>query len=523
MGSEGSGKIISTLLQRREIEEQIRRLVDLKDDAEIEACLAQILAHGESVTTTLLANLDTSSPLYRGALGLVASRLPREHIVPALRVATLDQTLSDQARLSAMTILERYLDEEIDAGQLAGLSDPRAVARQSVSEVIAEARRDRNILIEYMRSFREQPIEIANLVLEAIEEMEPAEQPDLLRMLAQDERETIRDAALAILGRNRTPAAGRALQMLLPTLPAEAAPTIRRALRKRALAGIPAEPLPPPDPTWRALVSPVDGQGHRSIWFIYEPCDADDCRFLSVLLDDAGGLRDAFGGDNVRGQHFPAPAALGTLHPVTLQARALRLNLLEAEFDYGRRLVYEALRLNFERRNPTPYEYRLLNDFLWGYTLEETRLTPALPEVSQSYVDISLPLTDRLLDLPDFATWFALSPAIYEYANRLRGIASFSASLPVPRQGLAELANVHFADGAARAVIASRLRAMSEWLLHARQQEQARLALAAAQAIDQVPPAQHPFLMRLVQIGLSAAISALSQGLSLRVSGRGDA
>ncbi len=516
------GKIITTLRQRREIEQQIRDLVALKGPEDIERQLVAITAQGEALTSTLLANLDTAEPHFRGALGLIAARLPADKIGPALHAAAADATQPDQARLTAVMILERYLNESVDPNILAGMDDPREIALQSLREVVAESAKDRAILAEYARSFSEQPDDVAGVVLDALEVIAPEDQPDLLRVLAQDERAFVRDGILALLGRNRTPAAGRALQILLPTAPAATQTIIQRALRKRALAGAPVEPLPAVDPTWRVLASPIDGQGTQSIWFLQERAGQVECRFLSVLLNDQIGVKDAFGGDHIQGQHFPSAAPLGATHAVPLHESNLTLNLLEAPFDYGRRRILAGLRINAERRAAPPVEYRLLNDFLWGYQWDEAARAPQMPALDEAGAAQLLPRTLRILDLPDFTTWFMESEALLAYAERVRALASTGGPVSVPRPWIAELAGAHFESAERRALYAARLNAMSEWLLLGGNNEPARLARAASMTLESTPPAEHPFLLRLAQIGLGVAISALSQGMHLRMGRPGE-
>lgn len=513
----GKGRIITTLRRRREIEHEIRQLLELKSQDDIFSRVDKIAQEGDEVLPILIANLETTNPHFRGALGLVASRLPRDISAPAFRAAATDESLSDQARLTAVMILERFLDEEYDSSTLAGLKDPRDVALQSLQEVLEASREDRNILVEYARSFQEQPVEVGMMVLAALEHLPPDDRVELLRIFAQDDRPAIRDQALATLGKIRSAAARRSILILRPNISPSFRPILDRALRKLALAGIPEDPLPPPDPRWRALVSPVDGQGNQSIWFLRQEEGGHHCQFLSVLISDRIGLKDSFGGDEVFGQRFPPLKKIGSLHAVPLRDSALNLNLLEADFDYGRRLVLEGLKANFNRTVPIPLEYRLLNDHLWGYAWQDTLSPLRLPKVSRDDVTTLLPRTPQLLELTDFTTWFIQSAAIYEYAERLRKIAIRGIST-FPRLWIEELAEQHFARREIREIYSRRLRTMSEWLYRGGQKESARLSLAAARGIHRVMPAEHPLLLRLIQIGLGIAVSSLSQGLDLRKS-----
>ncbi|MGQ9663600.1 MAG: HEAT repeat domain-containing protein, partial [Kiritimatiellia bacterium] len=239
------GKIITALWQRRTVETLMRRLIDARTDAEANAILDEILTHGEHVIPVVLANLNTTDPHFRGALGLVAKHLPHDQIAPALWGALRDASLIDHARLTAALILERFLGEVVPPEALANLSDPTQVALQSLREVIGESRRSRAILIEYAEAFEEQPAEIQRLVLNTLEGiLEGDDVVELLRMLAQSPSPAVSSRALDMLAQLRSPAAARALQMLLPTIHPSLQPAAQRALRKLQVIGIHITPLP---------------------------------------------------------------------------------------------------------------------------------------------------------------------------------------------------------------------------------------------------------------------------------------
>ena len=43
---------------------------------------------------------------------------------------------------------------------------------------------------------------------------------------------------------------------------------MERSLRKLTVAGVSGEPAPSPGRGWRALVSGIDGDGYRAVWFV---------------------------------------------------------------------------------------------------------------------------------------------------------------------------------------------------------------------------------------------------------------
>lgn len=517
------GKIITILRQRRAIEELIQRLIEARSEEEVQEILGHIVEQGEQVTPTLIANLDTTDPHLRGALGVVARALPPAEIVPALRAAALDSSLSDHARLTAALILERFLDESLAMDSLLHIQDPTQVALQSVQEVIEESRSSRAIVIDYIKSMQEQPLDVQHMVLDALEYLLQEEEPvELLRTLAQGTEGSIAARAIDMLGRLRIPPSAHALHILLPTIHPDRRPLLERGLRKLQFAGVPVEPLPPPATTWRTLVGAVDGRGNQSIWFLKEDPASGHASLLGLHLNCEAGILEAWGDDHLKEHAFPPPAPAGTLHPIPMRPHSLPLHFLEAPFDYGRYLVLEALQIHWREDRPVPLEYALYNDMLWGYdTAGLADAKPQLPLLSEERFQTALEGSPDLLNMPDLFSWIAYNKAVLVSAHRIRTLAGSVDSVAVPRQWLVQLANTSFEGEEIRAAFIGRLRRLSEWLWLAGRAEAAQQALAAAIALEDRSPGEHPFVIALIQRGLEFAITALSQGMDLDA-GAGD-
>ena len=178
---------------------------------------------------------------------------------------------SDQARLTALMILDRFLHQPVDEALLAGLQDPDTVAAQSLRELVHEMARNQFVVIEYLNQLAEQPPDVARTVIDAIPD-QPASPHliTLLRMFAQGEDKALAQAALEQLSRTRSPEAVRALLSLGATLPPAQAAIAARSVRKLRMSGVSDRPeqLGHQPGGWRALLSPVDGAGAQVVWFI---------------------------------------------------------------------------------------------------------------------------------------------------------------------------------------------------------------------------------------------------------------
>jgi hypothetical protein len=406
---------------------------------------------------------------------------------------------SEQARLTALTILDRFLHEPVDEALVGSLSSPEALAQQSLREVLHEMTRNPFSVIEYLNQLAEQPPDVAQMILNAIPSM-PAS-PDLvtlLRMFAQGEDQSLAQIALAQLGRMRTADAALALSCLAATLPLQCAQLAERGLRKLQLSG-----MPPPSAhvgaslAWRALLSPVNGAGYQVIWFIGRSSAREHGTLFSVLTRDPDGIVSSFGSAEVPVDLLPAQRPLGTLHTVAQTPDMPPITFVEVAFDAGRQAVREALALNWQDGKPTPLEYQLLNPLIWSTKFSPPAEFPLIPDGREYTAAEAI----KVLQHPAFANWFWQDPALSEAAHEL----GREPSLEARQAWVTKLANSKFKPQ----VISSyqrRLRGMARWLMLASQPEMAARAQALADQLGTSEPADSLFVRRMVSLGLNVVL-----------------
>lgn len=506
------GKIITAFRQRRWVEDQIRAMLKLRSEHELAAHAARVARSGSQVIPAIFRHLSTSNPQLLGVLGTIATHLDHEEISAALYDVAMEPSYSDRERMAAILILNRFLGEEVYEEFFDSLDDPHEVAIQSLMEMLAEASRNRLVLLEYVRTLEAQLPEVVLAVVETMSEFGGQQVIEPLRLLAQDPRPDVASRALYALGTVRLPQSARALQTLLPTLLPDRRAPAERSLRKLRLAGVQYDRLPSPDGDWRTLISPVDGQGSQAIWFL-QP-NGPHCRFFSILVNDTLGLRNAFGDENLDSTHLPQRQEVGSVCTFTLSGVATSLTLLESDFDYGRRRVMEGLSRHNDE-NPTPLEYRLLNDLLWQYDVSSVEASPRLPNSRPGNDAASAEGTGVLLKHPTFDSWFVESEDIYASAARLLLGGALADNEEELTRLLGQLAHSHFgAEELARQQ--ARLTLMAEWLLRAGEAQAAELALSAAAGMRERPVHEHPLLVGMVKKGLEIAMNNLRLGFDLR-------
>ena len=493
------------LAERRAVDAAIAELATITEPAQVAERAEAIAQHGNVALAAFIAALDTDDAQLRGGLGQVALRLPRAQVLAALRAAARSRERSIQARLTALTLLELFFNEPPDEALLDDLEGLEAMALRSLGELAKAMAQDPLAIPEYLAQLREQPPEVPYLLLQVV--------PDapvtgalitLLRMLAQDGDVRLARTALEHLGRIRSAASARALAALAKTLPPSLMPLAERGARKLALSGVNMtdasdttdRPWFVPGRRWRALVSPVDGNGAQSLWFIGRAAEEDRGLLLSVLIEENQGVTAASGALDVALTDLPPSRPTGTLHQVVFDQQSILMLLLEVPLAAGQKLLHEALGLNWASGTPTPEAYRLLNLPLWSAGSAEAEVpAETAEEGAASDGEPDPEATLRLLDHPAFWGWPV--PIAQEAAAAALGGGDRS-------RATMQFLQRRFSPQRV-AKYQARLRRMATWLSYARDPEAAALARLTADQMQDRPPETVPFLRRLVGIGFEVA------------------
>ena len=383
----GEAKVLTGLLQRRALEQAFAELGRLTEPAAVQRQAQTIAEYGSAALQHLLTLLDTPDPQLRGGLGQVARHLPREQVVSALRSVVRDHQRSDQARLAAVTLLERFLGESVDSALIGNLGSPDVAAKQSLRELIDAMDEEPLSVLEYLEQLGQQPPEVVEMVLDALPAVEPSPHlATLLRMLAQGEDNRLAGRAVDELIKLRTPAAARALASLVPNLPPTLAPAAERGLRKLRFSGVPTmadhdlarEPWYAPQLRWRALMSSIDPEGGQFMWFVgseaapSEGLGGMDAKrasgrtvFFTVLTRDPAWLARCIRLSGGEGRTGAARQANGCAAFHLGDGAQPVLNLLEAPFALALSALRGALALNWASGAATPLGYRLFSPLIW--------------------------------------------------------------------------------------------------------------------------------------------------------------
>ncbi len=491
-------KIVDTLQRRWAVEQGLQALRDAESPQEVSKALENLRElPSDEVISGVVRRLSTDDPAWRARLGMLTRFLPRQETVQQLRQAAVNLSSGDQARATALMILERYLEVPLDASLMAGFGDPEGVARQSIWEALRQSEEDPLVWLEYVSQLLEQPPEVVALMERMLAAESEPRLVEPLRLLAMGEDAPVAQEALRLLSSLRFPEAASALRSLVPNLPPSRGKVAERGLRKLMLRGIHPESYVP-DERWRVLVSPVDSLGKRVIWFVHEDTESAALDlFLGLLIEEQHGIVEAIGGsDQQLGEGFPVRSTLGEVRLVSVQPEGVYIPLLEAEPAYGRWLLAKALVRNFEGNVSLPPLYRFYGDRIWLWDLPEYRskLAPMSKEEARSLRSH----TPRLLEHIGLINWFMMDERLYTLAWQHREELLSDPLSQSLRSVLREWLDGYLTPEML-AQYAERLEDLAEWLANAGERELSKLAFASSILASREGYAPLPFFQALAE------------------------
>ncbi len=523
-----SDKIINTFQQRLQLEREMAALGETTTETDLDRQV-QALAAGypsDLLLTVLVKKLDVTNGQLRGGLGKLAALLPKDDALTALRNAAASRRNSAQTRLTAALLMQRFLGQEVPPALMADLHDSDHVVMQSLQEAIDEARTNRYVLLEYVRQLRLESEETAHMVMGLLDRVDTGDQVGLLRLIAQDERPGVAEAAIQRLGGLRDdkggPLALNALHALQPNLPPALAQQAAQTLRRLRFSGVWAD-LPSND-GWRGLIGPADPAGNQIIWFVRtpqaEPGDADDGVLIGIHASPLAGVLETFGHERVDATALPIQRQVGQLVSVDTGNRQ-PLVLLEVPFDFARWRLQAALTAHWQidPAQPLPEEYQLTSDLLW--TLPPPVMAPTISPTLQGFFipdpdlwaeasgNLNLgTAAERVLQHPAMGTWFFHGQNLLRYMRTRSDLSSTPGIAQMVKGLLHEIFSQDDNDELLAGLEAG-LRAQAAWLYLAGSRDSAHQAHVLAESVRNLPPAQNPFLARMMEIGVRFALEHL--------------
>ncbi len=497
--------VIQGFGERLALANQVRALGDAPTAFELERRARELAKQGDKVLNAYIRQLDTHDAQLRGGLGLTAQHMDPMLIIPALRRVVADARRTDDARLTAAMILQRYLDVELDPALTQMLPDSSDVARQSALEALSLAENEPMVMVEYTDQLLDESDEVIGTVIDVLMDMDDPRTASLLMVIASYAGSAVVAHMLPTLGAIRHPHALNALVTLSHLVEPALRPSVERQVRKLQFAGVRAETTT----SLRTLWSPVNAQGQSLLQVIrYHPQSAS-ADFLALVLHDDLGVIHVEARMQMDPADLPQPAPKGHVHGVHTAGSHFVLRMLEIDPELGRDLVDTAVERLRMQDIPWPGELVVFGHWLWGDKISQRTPPgwPSLPPPASSAPDSDF---QELLKHRAFASW------AWDVPDLQRLLQSADVTSALEQGSYAHQAISRHLVSREADFLARRLEQQALWLTLAADTETAALVLSAREAVLDAQ-ADHPFIQALAWRSLLTAVADQATQRTLRL------
>ena len=198
----------------------IVRMTAVASDPEFQRRLDDLLGrvHPETILEGVMNFLDDADFKTRNTLGQIVRRLDRQRAIEVLNAVILNSRRSSQARLSAATLLETYLETEVETSYLEDVGDQNEVILASLREALSARPQFPDVLVEYTRQFAEIEPDQRARVHQVLRHLPEADACSVLAAMTQNPVDIVAEEALDHLGVLPSAAAEGTLYCLMHSL-----------------------------------------------------------------------------------------------------------------------------------------------------------------------------------------------------------------------------------------------------------------------------------------------------------------
>ena len=198
----------------------IVRMTAVASDREFKRRLDDLLGrlHPETILEGVADFLDDADFKTRNTLGRIVRRLDRQRAIEVLNAVILNSRRSPQARLSAATLLETYLETEVETSYLEDVGDQNEVILASLREALSARAEFPAVLVEYARQFAEIEPDQRARVHQMLRHLSETDACSVLAAMALNPVDVVAEEALDHLGALPSTAAEGTLYCLMHSL-----------------------------------------------------------------------------------------------------------------------------------------------------------------------------------------------------------------------------------------------------------------------------------------------------------------
>jgi len=493
-----SGKIDDTLLLKSEIIRFLRELSQQEDltTFRLERELDKLL-NSDDRAVPLLLNIFSrcKDPVLLDMIAYAFEYLDDESIVDPLFDMLLNPKTTKEAKLRIISVLSKYGYEDLSV-ELEGIAPELSkeldeLAEANFNELMGMAQNDDEVLSLLMD-------EIDGLSREAkldyISYLKGLDVPGVIRVLEMLGSiigdDVIAEEAIRAISTVKSPESISALRRIARrTVYPRLKSLAERGIRKLMLMGVPQpdESFFKPAAISLIVLTPIDGNGDRSIWVCGFSKERDKMRFSGFTINTDIGLKECYGRSSLKEYYFF----------FAYEDLRKKTNPIEIPAGYALKLLKDALHRSLESGIHIPYRFAV-----WAQIFDAADLTPEKYEINwdDRFEDIDVERlfteTGLLFYRSEFRDWYDHSPKAMEYYMRASNLKSGEKLDSLIRRYALEVFEPR------RESIRRSLELMADffWMERLREREAALAFVAASKLGDRkLPIYKHPFIAMMIE------------------------
>lgn len=511
-----TSKIDYTLMRRRRIidflEEikQMPKLTSWKMNQKME----ELLSMGAHVPSILLDLVQRCDDEILEIIAYALEYFDAPEIVDPLIDILVNTEIREAIRLRLLATLATYgvdtSNPEFAEIVHEAFDNIEEIMEQSIEDMLAAMHHNDEAITFLLENYQQFPHEGKMDLVQQFGEKRDERAVRLLKVLALLDDPQVAEAAISYLGRIKSPVALSALDDIAAETPdAERRKSAKKSAQRLKLMEVQPQPatLSSPDgEMYKVILSFFDGTGSRILWFSrYVGTDKSSVELMNLMLRTGNGVVDCHGSKSVPTIEFDQ----------IIEELREGAGGGEVSYEYGLRLLCDALWQNQENAQPVPPAF-----FLWKYFFRNGNLSPEpyIPSWLEIAPNLELLWSDSdmleesyaLHELDEFINWFDHSNETYYYYEKLGNLLDRYNGQRLEQEInrlLKRYANDVFEPQ--RDLIRRNLEYSADFLFRqSGHTEEAEVALAAALHLDKqsvVSLDEHPFILRMMEESLERA------------------
>lgn len=406
----GRNKVSYRLVERRKVSDMLDAMQGKSfSEKELHKIVKEMANLGSEVLPVCIAKLRTAPIDMLGLLCMIIEMLGDDDVIPDLVQLLSDDQLHDMNKTAILSVLCYFGYDPTELPLERMFNNFINVANDSMDRLLENIANEQDILPLMLEEFGSFPAEFQTSLIEELAARNDIRAVPLLLLFAKSRQSELANRAIRALSDLACAEAAAALQELTETGLVEVQPLVNRELIRLRMQGIHPKTTRKkqkrPESLYKVLISAVDSQGNRGIWFAWRvPGTKTLLNSFNLLININQGLKDCWGTSRVKIKDFQQME----------QEVKEEFWILEDHLEYAYQILQDALKHNSLSGAPVPIEFAY-----WQRFLDEQKLVP------QTFQPSELPNLPTI-DIDELSNSLSQHPFLRDWVlfdNRLFGFA----------------------------------------------------------------------------------------------------